>query len=193
MIISHKVLFPQKKQKSPSFYQKIYSILPDSLSESKIEENHNSKKYMKKAVSLKNVFKKPKFLSTPFQYRKITNPKLPFSKRNVESKEIIKNKIKIKKPSTIFHNFNTIQWLRKKYSENVINKSIYSLLPNNGKPVIPEDENEEDKRHRKMIEYLESLKGPIGREKYVNINPKYFFNRTTFETVLKLKKIFFRI
>ena len=190
VISSPNVSFPQKKQKSPSFYQKIYSILPDSLSESKIEENHNNKKYMKKAVSLKNVFKKPKFLSTPFQYRKITNPKLPFSKRNVESKEIIKNKIKIKKPSTIFHNFNTIQWLRKKYSENVINKSIYTLLPNNGKPVIPEDENEEDKRHRKMIEYLESLKGPIGREKYVNINPKYFFNRTTFETVLKLKKIF---
>ena len=41
-----------------------------------------------------------------------------------------------------------------------------------------------------MIEYLESLKGPIGREKYFNINPKYFFNRTTFETILKLKKIF---
>ena len=24
-----------------------------------------------------------------------------------------------------------------------------------------------------MIEYLESFKGPIGREKYVKINPKY--------------------
>ena len=41
-----------------------------------------------------------------------------------------------------------------------------------------------------MIEYLESLKEPNGREKYVRINPKYFFNRTTFELVLKLKKIF---
>ena len=88
----------------------------------------------------------------------------------------MKNRIKLSKPSKIFHDFETIQWLRRKFSENIINKSIYSLLPNNGKPVIPEDESEEDKRHRKMMEYLESLKGPIGREKYCNINPKYFFN-----------------
>ena len=186
---SPNIFFPPQKPKSPSFYQKIYSISPDSLNESKKEDNQNNKN-QKKSVSLKNVFKKPKFLSTPFQFRKITNPKLPFSKRTIEPKEITKNKIKLKKPSKIFHNFETIQWLRKKYSENIINKSIYSLLPNNGKPVIPEDESEEDKRHRKMIEYLESLKEPIGREKYVSINPKYFFNRTTFETVLKLKKIF---
>ena len=96
----------------------------------------------------------------------------------------------MKKPSKIFHNFETIQWLRKKFSENILNKSIYTLLPNNGKPVIPENETEEDKRHRKMMEYLENLKEPIGREKFMRINPKYFFNRTTFETVLKLKQIF---
>ena len=186
---SPNIFFPPQKPKSPSFYQKIYSISPDSLNESNKEDNQNNKN-QKKSVSLKNVFKKPKFLSTPFQFRKITNPKLPFSKRTIEPKEITRNKIQLKKPSKVFHNFETIQWLRKKYSENIINKSIYTLLPNNGKPVIPEDESEEDKRHRKMIEYLESLKEPIGREKYVSINPKYFFNRTTFETVLKLKKIF---
>ena len=187
---SPNIFFQEKKPKSPSFYQKIYLISHDSSNESKIEDNQNNKNLQKNSVSLKNVFKKPKFLSTTFQYRKITNPKLPFSKRTVEPKEILKNKIRHKNPSTIFHNFETIQWLRKKYSENIINKSIYTLLPNNGKPVVPEDESEEDKRHRKMIEYLESLKAPIGREKYVSINPKYFFNRTTFETVLKLKKIF---
>ena len=186
---SPNIFFPPQKPKSPSFYQKIYSISPDPLNESNKEDNQNNKN-KKKSVSLKNVFKKPKFLSSPFQFRKITNPKLPFSKRIIEPKEITRSKIQLKKPSRIFHNFETIQWLRKKYSENIINKSIYTLLPNNGKPVIPEDESEEDKRHRKMIEYLESLKEPIGREKYVSINPKYFFNRTTFETVLKLKKIF---
>ena len=41
-----------------------------------------------------------------------------------------------------------------------------------------------------MIEFLESMKEPMGRERYVNINPKYFFTKTTFENVLKLKKIF---
>ena len=41
-----------------------------------------------------------------------------------------------------------------------------------------------------MIEYLESLKGPSGRDQYIDINPKYFFNKRTWETVLKLKQIF---
>ena len=182
--------FPKHKSKTPSFYQKIYSIESNSLNHSKIENNKTQKKTKKKSVSLENIFKKPKLLSSSYQFRKITNPKLPFSKRTIEPKEVAKGKIKLKKPSKIFHNFETIQWLRKKFSENIINKSIYTLLPNNGKPVIPEDESEEDKRHRKMIEYLESLKEPNGREKYVRINPKYFFNRTTFELVLKLKKIF---
>ena len=183
------VIIPSEKQKSPSFYQKIYSITPDSLNNSKEEKNQN-KTLKKKSVSLKNIFKKPKFLSTPFQFKKITDPKSPFSKRTIEPKEQRDNRIKLKKPSQIFHNFETIQWLRKKFSENILNKSIYTLLPNNGKPVIPENETEENKRHRKMMEYLEKLKEPIGREKFVSINPKYFFNRTTFELVLKLKKIF---
>ena len=186
---SKNVLIPTEKQKSPSFYQKIYSITPDSLNQSK-EENNQNKTMQKKSISLKKIFKKPKFLSTPFQFKKITDPKLPFSKRTIEPKEVKDKRIKLKKPSKIFHNFETIQWLRKKFSENILNKSIYTLLPNNGKPVIPENETEEDKRHRKMMEYLEKLKEPIGREKFVRINPKYFFNRTTFETVLKLKKIF---
>ena len=80
--------------------------------------------------------------------------------------------------------------LRRKFPENVINKNIYTLLPNNDKHVIPDDESEEDKRHRLMIEFLESMKAQSGREQYININPKYFFNKQTWETILKLKQIF---
>ena len=184
------IFFPLHKPKTSSFYQKIYSITPESSNQSKSDNNLNQTNTKKKSISLQNIFKKPKFLCIPYQFKKITNPKLPFSKRIIEPKEIKKEKIKLKKPSRLFHNFETIQWLRKKFSENILSKSIYSLLPNNGKPVVPEDENEEDKRHRKMLEYLDSLKEPIGREKFVSINPKYFFNRNTFELVLKLKKIF---
>ena len=186
LLSNESYLFPEKKEKSPSFYQKIYKINPETQNTSK-KDNEKPKK---KAISLEHIFQKPKTKKTTCQFRRITNPKLPFSKRTIEPKEVTKNRIKLSKPSRIFHVFNTIQWLRKKFSEDMINKSIYSLLPNNGKPVIPEDESEEDKRHRKMIEYLESLKGPMGREKFCNINPKYFFNRTTFDTILKLKKIF---
>ena len=180
------IFSPEKKIKSPSFYQKIYGIVPETQNQPKKDKE----KTTKKSNSLRNSFQKPKIKKIKYQFRRITNPKLPFSKRTIEPKDVVKNRIKLSKPSKIFHDFETIQWLRRKFSENIINKSIYSLLPNNGKPVIPEDESEEDKRHRKMMEYLESLKGPIGREKYCNINPKYFFNRATFDTILKLKKIF---
>ena len=184
--------FSAKNPNTQSYYQKIYSISSNSLNHSKSEDNDfkNKKKITKKSISLKYIFKKPKMPKTAFQFRKITNPKLPFSKRIIEPKEVIKNRIKYSKPSRLFHDFITIQWLRNKFSENIINKSIYTLLPNNGKPVIPENEREEDKRHREMIEFLDSLKEPNSKEKYVNINPKYFFNKSTFENVLKLKKIF---
>ena len=44
-----------------------------------------------------------------------------------------------------------------------------------------------------MIEFLESMKAPSGREQYININPKYFFNKQTWETILKLKQIFLNL
>ena len=180
-------LFSKKEEtKTSGYYQKLYMLnqFKDPNSE------FNNKKNTPKKLSLKNVFKKPNFPKPEFQFRKITDAKWPFSLKKSESKESIKERIKLSRPSKLFHNFNNIQWLRKKFPESVINKSIYTLLPNNGKPVVPDDESEEDKRHRLMIEYLESLKGPIGRDQYIDINPKYFFNKQTWETVLKLKKIF---
>ena len=183
---SSDILSEQKEEKKTSaYYQKLYSErlqLNYSFLEPKIIKP--------KRISLKNVFKKPNFPKPEFQFRKITNAQSPFSYIKKESKEEIKERIRLSKPSKLFHNFNNIQWLRKKFPQSVINKSIYTLLPNNGKPVIPDDESEEDKRHRLMIEYLESLKGPIGREQYIDINPKYLFNKQTWETVLKLKQIF---
>ena len=190
MLSTPNYFFPKKKPKTPSYYQKIYTISNDSLIKSKSENKKSPIIKKKKIISLDNIFKKPKIYQDTFQFRKITNPKLPFSSRKIEPKEVVKNRIKLSKPSMAFHDFATIHWLRQKFSNNIINKSIYSLLPNNGKPVIPENESEEDKRHRKMIEFLESMKEPLGRERYVNINPKYFFTKTTFENVLKLKKIF---
>ena len=182
-------LFSQKNEirKTSGYYQKIYSLNPFQESNNSTDK---SKKINPKKINLKNVFKKPNFPRPEFQFRKITNAKWPFSLKKSESKESIKERIKLSRPSKLFHNFNNIQWLRRKFPESVINKSIYTLLPNNGKPVVPDDESEEDKRHRLMIEYLESLKGPIGRDKYIDINPKYFFNKQTWDTVLKLKQIF---
>ena len=188
---SRNFFFQSINAKSPSYYKKIYTLSsPDYSGEEKSENIKNPQKLKKKIISLKNIFKKPQIFKKQFQYRKITYPKSPFSRRIEKSKKDNKNKNKLSKSSNISNDFMTRNWLRKKFPENIINKSIYTLLPNNGKPVIPENESEANKRHRKIIEYLESLKQPLGREKYININPKYFFTKETFNNVLKLKKIF---
>ena len=183
-------IFPPKeeKYKTSSYYQKLYSKKPpnnDSIFQKK-------KLILPKKISLKKVFQQPIYPKPKFQFRRITIAKSPFTPRekDKESKEEIKERIKLSRPSRIFHTFLNIQWLRRKFSENVINKSLYTLLPNNGKPVIPEDESEEDKRHRLLIEFLEEQKQPVGKEKYIDINPKYFFNKETWGTVQKLRQIF---
>ena len=108
--------------------------------------------------------------------------------RRIPISKIIK--IKLTKPSKTLHEFNTIKWLRNKYSDSVVEKSIHSILPKKNNPLKYKNEKELDKRFRKMIEYLESFKGPIGREKFIDINPKYLFDETTFRNILKLKEIF---
>ena len=151
----------------------------------------NSKK-VKISKKLLYVFKDPKEkYKKKFIWPKITHAKLPFTERKKLPKEERKKKIMEQKPSHLFHDFYTIKWLRQKYSDSLIEKSVFSMLPDNGKPVVPDDESEEDKKHRLLLEYLDSLYKQVPqREKYVNINPKYFFDKKTFEKILKFKEIF---
>ena len=124
------------------------------------------------------------------RWPKVTHPKLPFTNIRNEDPETKKKRIELLKPSRLYHDFHTIQWLRKKYSDSVIEKSVFSILPENGRAKIPLNESEAKKRQRKMIEFLESFKGPLGKEKYVKINPKYLYNETTYDKIKKLKEIF---
>ena len=82
---------------------------------------------MQKQPSLKNQ-PKPKKKKQEFHWPKITIPKNPFSQRNIEDPETRKKKIMALKPSKKFHDFHTINWLRTRYNEKVIEKSIYSLF-----------------------------------------------------------------
>ena len=164
-------------------------ILPKNINKT-VNSSYLKNQKMKKKLLF--VFRDPKEkYKKKFVWPKITHPKLPFSERNTISPEEKKKKIMDQKPSHLFHDIYTINWLRHKYSDSLIEKSIFSMLPDNGKPVVPDDESEEDKKHRLLMEYLDSLyrKGPE-REQYVNINPKYFFDKRTFEKILKFKAIF---
>ena len=190
--------------KNSSYYTKLYSPVTKELNDKNPSYNsffqnntnntlqpHLSHKH--KILSLKKVFNQKNSKNLKIKWPKITHPKWPFSKKNDEPKDFKKMRIFSSRPSQKYHNFNTIKWLTQKYSDSVKEKSIYSLLPNNGKPIVPEYENEFNKRHREMMEYLESFKGPGGREKFVNINPKYFYNNSTFKKILRLREMFLEI
>ena len=184
-----------KKNKS-SYYQKIYAINTDDEEENK-EQNKTLLKLKKlkeqkdKMNSLIKVFKGPqKNPKNGPVWPKVTHPKLPFSNIRKEDPEIKKKRVELLRPSKLYHDFHIIQWIRKKYSDSVIEKSVFSILPDNGKAKIPINESEAKKRQRKMMEYLQSFKGPIGKEKYVKINPKYLYNETTYDKIKKLKDIF---
>ena len=179
-----------------TYYQKIYDIHSDSE-----QEKDNENKSFIKEQKLKERYKKMKLLKRVFKgsstnkkdvptWPKITRPKLPFSHTYKEEPEVQKKKIELLKPSRLYHDFHTIEWLRKKYSDSVIEKSVYSILPGNGKPNIPINENENKRRKRKILEYLQSFRDPMGKEKYAKINPKYFYNQTTYDKIMKLKEIF---
>ena len=152
----------------------------------------NSKLSQYKNNKLYYVFQKPKEKNkNKYIWPKITQPKLPFSKREKIPEEERKKLIREQKPNRKYHDFNMIKWLRNRYSDSLIEKSVFSMLPDNGKPVVPDDESEEDKKHRLLKEFLDSLyKRVPEREKNVNINPKYFFDQKTFQKILKFKEIF---
>ena len=168
-----------------------YLLSQNSQEEEQLRLKNKSPK--KKKISLEKVFKIPDNKLSPGKlWPKITKPKLPFSNKYTESNDLSKNKIKLQKPSKSLREFHTVKWFRNKYSDSVVEKSVLSLLPEKSKEIqmIYKGDREKSKRYQEMIEYLKSLKGPVGREKFVEINPKYLYNETTFNKILKLREIF---
>ena len=183
------------KKNMSSYFLKIYAINSDREENDEknksLEKQRKIKERKKKINSLLKVFKHPKNnKKNGCIWPKVTRPKLPFSNDRKENPEIKKKKIELLKPSRLYHDFHTIQWLRKKYSDSIIEKSVFSILPQKENANTPIKEDEIKKRQRKMLEYLESFKEPLGKEKFVKINPKYLYNQTTFDKIKKLKEIF---
>ena len=113
--------------------------------------------------------------------------KKKIGKKSIPTREIQVKKFQNIAPSQIFYNPNTINWFKKKYNEELIKKSIYSLFPNNCQPIM----TEEEWTHQRIIrEFLTHYLKPKDRFKDVWINPKYFFSKDIYESILKLKEIF---
>ena len=201
-------LFMTRNQvvKNTKYYNRLYSTKPNSINISSTKSNNNTNNFILSSPNLETKAKdnnnntktnnkkipnkKSSSIKKKMLWPKLTKPIWPFSFKPKESKELIKNRLSSASPSEKYHNFNTIRWLNQKYSDSVKQKSIFSLLPNKGKVVVHEGESEKSKRHRKIIDYLESFRAPKEREKNVEINPKYFYNKKTFERIKKMKEMF---
>ena len=184
---------PSKKD-DLSKYRKIYKIYQEKTNANTSDNRliiQREKEKINKLKSLFGISKNTNILDQQQKkWEKLTKPKLPFSKRAILPKDERLKKLESLRPSTLYHNNHVINWIRNKYSSSVIEKSLYTILPEKNKNKQPEEEPEVKKRQRKMMEYLESLKEPSGREKFVKINPKYFYDEATFEKIKKLKDIF---
>lgn len=108
-------------------------------------------------------------------------------KKSIPNRETQVKKYQNIAPSQIFYNPNTIKWFKKKYNEDLIKKSIYSLFPNNCQPIMTE---EEWTPQRILREFLTHYLKPEDKYKDIWINPKYFFSKDVYESILKLKEIF---
>ena len=184
---------PSKKD-DLSKYRKIYKIYQEKTCANTSDNRLTIQREKEKINKLKSLFGISKNTNLLEKQQKkwenLTKPKLPFSKRTILPKDVRLKKLQELKPSSLYHNNHVINWIRNKYSSSVIEKSLYTILPEKNKSKEPEQETEVKKRQRKMMEYLESLKEPSGREKFVKINPKYFYDEATFEKIKKLKDIF---
>ena len=203
-------LFMTRNQiiRNSKYYNRLYSTKPNSINmsstlskditnnlflsspnnniTSKNSNNNNNKSQNKINFPKKRILSSKNKMLWP----KVTKPKWPFTLKRNEPRELVKKRLSSAKPNSKYHTFSTIRWLNQKYTDSVKQKSILSLLPNKGKVIIPHDENEKNKRHRKIVEYLETFRAPKEREKNVEINPKYFYNNRTFEKINKMKEIF---
>ena len=94
--------------------------------------------------------------------------------KSIPSRETQVKKYQNIAPSQIFYNPNTIKWFKKKYNEDLIKKSIYSLFPNNCQPIMTE---EEWTPQRILREFLTHYLKPEDKYKDIWINPKYFFSK----------------
>ena len=103
------------------------------------------------------------------------------------SREFRVKQFKDTPPSQLFYNPNTTNWFRHRYSEDLIKKSIYSLFPNNCAPMLKE---EEITPMSILMEWLSHYLKPENKYKDIWINPKYFFSKSVYDKILKLKEIF---
>lgn len=131
---------------------------------------------------MKKISKKPLIIPISTKHYMLNTKK--------EVKEQMEERLKDKLPTQKTLTTDMVNWMRRRYDNKSLQKSLLTLLPDNGKPVVSPEETEEEKKLRLQKEFLqEYLKQPSLYDK-TKILPKYLFDKETFEKIVKLKQIF---
>ena len=93
-------------------------------------------------------------------------------------------------PHPRVHDFHTINWYRSKVNPKTIEKSVNTILPNNGVAFEVKIKDLKVIKHKKVQKFLENYCKPEDKFEKINIKPKYFFSNETFDKVMKLINIF---
>ena len=117
------------------------------------------------------------------------------NKVSMSSNEIINKNIssKIKKvyvPHPIINNFDTIKWLRRRITKKSIERSVNTLLPKDGEPILEETKDSKEVRKRRFDVWFSSFLKPNDKFSNIKINPILLFSKITMNKVQKLKDIF---
>ena len=97
-----------------------------------------------------------------------------------------------KVPHQNLNDFNTIKWFRTRVDDDVIKRSINTLLPDNGAPSETPYSNltPEEKYKYKLKRFIENFQKQKSKYKDINILPKYLYSELLLTKINKLKEIF---
>jgi hypothetical protein len=108
-----------------------------------------------------------------------------------KSRDDIKLKFKDKHPHENIHDYQTIKWLKSRYSQSLLKKSVNTLLPNNGLRVggICKVKTKENLANE-FISQSSFYQSPENKIKNFDIQPKYFYSDLIMTKIKKLLDIF---
>ena len=92
-----------------------------------------------------------------------------------------------KDPNRQIHGIHTINWFRRRVNAKTIEKSVMTLLPNNGLSVN-EDVNDPKYKRRNFLDNEKKIINDKFSE--IKITPKYFFSHFIIKKIKKLRDIF---
>ena len=93
-------------------------------------------------------------------------------------------------PHPLLNNFHTIKWLRKRINNKTVERSVNTLLPKDGAPILKDTSDKSEINKRKFDKWFSDYLKPNDKFEKIKLKPKFLFSKLTLNKVLKLRDIF---